>query len=76
MLLVYYLSIWLLARGVHFVGFEIRIRAIVQIETTIRITQNIDIAVHEHGVAHHHIAMILGVNLPVRLWPVDQGVNV
>ena len=76
MLMVYYLSIWLLARGVHFVGFEIRIRAIVQIETIIPITQNIDIAVHEHGVAHHHIAMILGVNLPVRLWPVDQGVNV
>ena len=60
----------------HFVGFEIRIRAIVQIETIIPITQNIDIAVHHHGVAHRHIAMVLGENPTVRLWPVDQGVNV
>ena len=60
----------------HFVGFEIRIRAIVQIETIIPITQNIDIAVHENGVAHLHIAKLLCVNVPVLFWPIDQGVNV
>ena len=60
----------------HFVGFEIRIRAIVQIETIIPITQNIDIAVHQNGVAHPHVAELLCVEVHVLFWFIDQGVNV